>query len=92
MDHETIPIFPDFKMFSSKDRNLIYGFLDQYDQVSCEYNFFNLFCWQKEYGLCFCLYKDRLLILDKKGIVTKKHAGFEPVIVEKNLLRLLSAQ
>ena len=66
MDHETIPIFPDFKMFSSKDRNLIHGFLDQYDQVSCEYNFFNLFCWQKEYGLCFCLYKDRLLILDTK--------------------------
>ena len=66
MDHETIPIFPDFKMFSSKDRNLIHGFLDQYDQVSCEYSFFNLFCWQKEYGLCFCLYKDRLLILDKK--------------------------
>ncbi len=66
MDHETIPIFPDFKMFSSKDRNLIHGFLDQYDQVSCEYSFFNLFCWQKEYGLCFCLYKNRLLILDKK--------------------------
>ncbi len=66
MDHETIPIFPDFKMFSLKDRNLIHGFLDQYELVSCEYSFFNLFCWQKEYDLCFCLYKDRLLVLDKK--------------------------
>ncbi len=66
MDHEFIPIYPDFKMFSLKDRNLIQGFLDQYKPVSCEYNFFNLFCWQKEYDFCFCLYKDRLLILDKK--------------------------
>ncbi len=66
MDHETIPIFPDFRMFSLKDRNLIHGFLDQYDLVSCEYSFFNLFCWQKEYDLCFCLYKNRLLVLDKK--------------------------
>jgi uncharacterized protein len=66
MDIKTIPIYPDFRMFSLKDKNLIHGFLDQYDQVSCEYSFFNLFCWQKEYGLCFCLYKDRLLVLDKK--------------------------
>jgi len=66
MDHETIPIFPDFRMFSLKDRNLIQGFLDQYELLSCEYSFFNLFCWQKEYDLCFCLYKDRLLVLDKK--------------------------
>ncbi len=66
MDQETIPIYPDFKMFSLRDRNLIQGFLDQYEWVSCEYSFFNLFCWQKDYGFCFCLYKDRLLILDKK--------------------------
>ncbi|HGY11884.1 MAG TPA: hypothetical protein ENK36_05940, partial [Desulfobacterales bacterium] len=66
MGHETIPVYPDFRMFSLKDRNLIHGFLDQYDLVSCEYSFFNNFCWQKEYDLCFCLYKDRLLILDKK--------------------------
>jgi uncharacterized protein len=67
MEHETIPIYPDFKNFSLKDRNLIQGFLDQYQPVSCEYSFFNLFCWQKEYNFCFCIYKDRLLILDKKG-------------------------
>ena len=66
MEQETIPIYPDFKTFSLKDRNLIQGFLDQYELLSCEYSFFNLFCWQKEYGLCFCLYKDRLLILDNK--------------------------
>jgi len=66
MKKETIPIYPDFKMFSLKDRNLIQGFLDQYKPVSCEYSFFNNFCWQKEYDLCFCLYKERLLILDKK--------------------------
>ena len=66
MDHETIPIFPDFRMFSLKDRNLIHGFLEQYELVSCEYSFFNLFCWQKEYDLCFCIYKNRLLVLDKK--------------------------
>ena len=65
MEHETIPIYPDFKTFSLKDRNLIHGFLDQYEPVSCEYSFFNLFCWQKGYDLCFCLYKERLLILDK---------------------------
>jgi len=67
MDHEFIPIYPDFKVFSLKDRNLIQGFLDQYKPVSCEYSFFNLFCWQKEYDLCFCLYRDRLLVLDKKN-------------------------
>ena len=66
MKHETIPVYPDFKIFSLKDRNLIQEFLDQYEQVSCEYSFFNLYCWQKEYNLCFCLYKDRLLVLDKK--------------------------
>ena len=66
MEQETIPIYPDFKMFSLNDRNLIHRFLDQYERVSCEYSFFNLFCWQKEYDLCFCLYKDRLLVLDKK--------------------------
>jgi len=67
MENETIPIYPDFKIFSLKDRNLIHGFLDQYEPVSCEYSFFNLFCWQKEYDYCFCLYKDRLLVLDKKN-------------------------
>jgi len=66
MEHETIPIYPDFKTFSLKDRNLIQGFLDQHKPVSCEYSFFNLFCWQKVYDLCFCIYKDRLLVLDKK--------------------------
>jgi len=66
MEQETIPIYPDFKMFSLKDRNLIHRFLDRYEPISCEYSFFNLFCWQKVYDLCFCLYKDRLLILDKK--------------------------
>jgi len=66
MKKETIPIYPDFKMFSLKDRNLIQRFLDQYKPVSCEYSFFNNFCWQKEYDLSFCLYKERLLILDKK--------------------------
>jgi len=32
------------------------------------------------------------LILDKNGTIIKKHTGFEPGIVEKNLLQLLSAQ
>ncbi len=66
MEHENIPIYPDFKIFSLKDKDLIYEFLDQYELVSCEYSFFNLFCWQKEYDYCFCLYRDRLLVLDKK--------------------------
>jgi len=66
MDHDLIPIFPDFKIFSLTDRHLIQGFLDQYEPVSCEYSFFNNFCWQKEYDLCFSLYKERLLILDKR--------------------------
>ena len=66
MEHETIPIYPDFRTFSLKDRNLIQGFVDQYELVSCEYSFFNLFCWQEVYDFSFCLYKDRLLILDKK--------------------------
>ena len=66
MEHESIPIFPDFKIFSLKDKKLIQGFADQYELLSCEYSFFNLFCWQKVYDFCFCLYKDRLLVLDKK--------------------------
>ena len=66
MDHDLLPIYPDFKIFSIEDRNLIQGFLDQYEPVSCEYSFFNNFCWQKGYDLCFSLYKERLLILDKK--------------------------
>jgi hypothetical protein len=66
MDQETIPIYPNFKSFSLKDRNLIQGFSDQYLPVSCEYSFFNLFCWQKEYDFYFCIYKNRLLILDTK--------------------------
>jgi len=66
MDHDLIPIYPDFKIFSIEDRNLIQGFLDQYEPVSCEYSFFNNLCWQKGYDLSFSLYKERLLILDKK--------------------------
>jgi len=66
MEHDTIPTYPDFRTFSLKDRNLIQRFSDQYELLSCEYSFFNLFCWQKEYDFCFCLYKDRLLVLDKK--------------------------
>ncbi|NNL42103.1 MAG: DUF2156 domain-containing protein, partial [Desulfobacterales bacterium] len=66
MDRESIPIYPDFRMFHLEDRLLIQGFLDQYEPVSCEYSFFNNFCWQKEYDLSFSIYKERLLILDKK--------------------------
>jgi len=82
MDHETIPIYPDFRIFSLKDKNLIHGFLDQYDQVSCEYSFFNLFCWQKEYDLCFCLYQDRLLVLNKKDNYFLMPLG-KPIAPEK---------
>jgi hypothetical protein len=66
MDHELPPIYPDFRMFSLKDRRLIQELLDQYQPLSCEYSFFNNFCWQKEYDLSFSLYKERLVILDKK--------------------------
>lgn len=56
--------FPEFKKFDLKDRDLIQQFVDKFNPVSCEYNFSNLFCWQKPSKLSFTLYKDRLLIYD----------------------------
>lgn len=64
MKTQTLPIFPDFKPFELKDRDIIIGFTDEYNIQSCEYNFANLFCWQDTYKLVWSIYQERLIIYD----------------------------
>jgi uncharacterized protein len=56
--------FLEFKSFALKDRDIIQQFVDTFKPVSCEYNFSNLFCWQKPSKLSWSLYQDRVLIYD----------------------------
>ena len=56
--------FPKFNRFELKDKELIHAYVKRFNPESCEYNFSNLFAWQKVYDLCFTLYQGRLLIYD----------------------------
>lgn len=56
--------FPKFNSFDLTDKNIIRAYVDRFNPESCEYNFANLFVWQKAYDLSFTLYQGRLLIYD----------------------------
>ena len=54
----------EFNEFVLKDQKTIQQFVDTFKPLSCEYNFSNLFCWQKPSQLSWTLYQNRLLIYD----------------------------
>ncbi len=56
--------FPEFKRFSIEDHKIIQDYIDAYASMSCEYNFANLFAWQKAYDMTWTIYQERLLIYD----------------------------
>ncbi len=66
--------FPKFNRFELRDRELIQTYVKRFNPESCEYNFSNLFAWQKAYNLSFTLYQGRLLIFD--GL---SHCSFMPL-------------
>ncbi len=53
-----------FRPIDFQDRNTITAFTRAFRTPSCEYNFVNLYCWQKTYSNSWSIYKGRLLILD----------------------------
>jgi uncharacterized protein len=53
-----------FNKLTLKDKRKIQSIIDQYQPVSCEYNFSNLFTWQHVSRLSFTIYEKRLLIYD----------------------------
>ncbi len=56
--------FSKFRHFTFKDQELIQTYMDTFKPVSCEYNFSNLFAWQKAYKMSWSLYQERLVIYD----------------------------
>ncbi len=56
--------FPEFTGFDIKDQSFVNLFVARFNPLFCEYNFTNLFCWQKPARLSWCLYRGRLLIYD----------------------------
>src|SRR3989339_1137574 len=56
--------FIKFNRFELKNKELIHAYVKRFNPESCEYNFSNLFAWQKAYDLSFTLYQGRLLIYD----------------------------
>ncbi len=53
-----------FRQFNLKDRTIIQSFINDFQPMSCEYNFANLFVWQDVSKLSWTIYKGRLLIYD----------------------------
>ena len=53
-----------FRQFNIKDRTIIQSFINDFQPMSCEYNFANLFAWQYVSKLSWTIYKGRLLIYD----------------------------
>ncbi|MBU1194454.1 MAG: DUF2156 domain-containing protein [Proteobacteria bacterium] len=66
--------FPAFKSFSLEDRSVIESFTDDFQPMSCEYNFANLFTWQNAYDLAWTIYQGRLLIYH-----TESNYSFMPI-------------
>ncbi len=53
-----------FRQFKIKDWTIIQSFINDFQPMSCEYNFANLFAWQNVSKLSWTIYKGRLLIYD----------------------------
>ncbi len=56
--------FPEFKPFKIEDQECIEKYINLFQPVSCEYNFANLFAWQKSSQMSWTIYQDRVLIYD----------------------------
>ncbi len=56
--------FLQFNSFSLRDHELVQKYIDEFQPLSCEYNFSNLFAWQGVHRLLWTLYQERLLIYD----------------------------
>ena len=76
-----------FDQFGLKDKKIIQSFIDTYQPWSCEYNFANLFTWQKKSKLSWTIYENRLLVYD--GI---EKSSFMPIgkVLTPEELALLS--
>lgn len=66
---------PEFKRFALKDRKLFEKYANEFNPVSCEYSFTNLFIWQDLYKISWALYKDRILIYDAEQKALQKPFG-----------------
>ncbi len=53
-----------FNQFNLKNKKIIQPFIDNFQPISCEYNFSNLFSWQYVSKLSWIFYQERLLIYD----------------------------
>ena len=67
-----------FGTIELKDRIFINDFTHNFNPMSCEYSFTNLFCWKELYGLSWTIHKKRLLIHDRVDGYTLMPLGPEP--------------
>lgn len=67
-----------FGTIELKDRIFINDFTHNFNPMSCEYSFTNLFCWRNIYGLSWTIHKKRLLIHDRVDGYTLMPLGPEP--------------
>jgi hypothetical protein len=56
--------FSDFNHIRVDDKKLIQTYIDQFQPVSCEYSFGNVYCWQEPYDTFWGIYKERLIFYD----------------------------
>jgi len=77
-----------FQTIELKDRIIINDFTHNFNPMSCEYSFTNLFCWQEIYGLSWTIHKNRLLIHDRVDGYTLMPLGPEPSAKELSELSL----
>lgn len=56
--------FSNFKSIEIDDRKLIQRYNDEFQPLSCEYCFANIYCWQESYNTSWSIYKERLVIYD----------------------------
>lgn len=84
-NRQTTPL-PEFKPVQLKDKNLIEGFTNKFNPMSCEYSFTNLFAWRNIYEISWTLFQERLVIND--GVEGYTHMPLGPSMEPTELVDL----
>ncbi len=81
-----VPAFPEFSRFMLEHRKFIRSHAFEFNPMSCEYNFANLFVWQNACRLSWTVYQDRILIYD--GLENRAFMPLGPEISPEGLAEL----
>jgi len=54
--------FPNYKSVQINDKECFQKYIEEYQPLSCEYSFANIYCWAEPYDNSWSIYNDRLMV------------------------------